>query len=405
VRASAFISGGRSSNAYLNQKDLIVKTNANVPISSSFLNKGKVTLESGAVLGLSNCENLDDSGVLSGGEWVIADDAQVILPRTFTRLSEKVSWKGPNAKNVRDIDKGSRLTKTTDEIHSVRLEVQGVVSSGGGTRTTIPETELQNGDRLEGEGTHVGDVQVGTGVIAPGSSPGELSIEGDLNFTVASLYEWEAASPTEADMITVAPGSASLSGIFRPSLLGDYVPALGQSFTILTAPAISGTFDFIDLSFLPPGLDIDLTYDASSVTLTFTAADLSDFTSWQATRFTPEEQLDITISGPDADPDGDDIPNKVEFAHGLNPKWREPYPLEVVGGTGTTMDLRFPWAAGDHATFIVRTSESANNFQPATFSVMETISDIKPGIGQITIRTSHPQSRAQFGTLSIELSP
>lgn len=232
-----------------------------------------------------------------------------------------------------------------------------------------------------------------------------MSIEGDLNFTPASSYDWEAAFSTEADQVTVTQGTATLSGVFRPILLDDYVPTIGQSFTVLTAPAITGTFDFVDQSSLPPGLTVNLGYNATSVTVTFAATSLSDFESWRQTRFTPAEQLDETISGPNADPDGDGILNKAEFAHGLNPKLQEAYPFEVVAATDTTMDLRFPWAAGDHATYSVRTSPEVRNFLPVASELQNTSPDIRPGVDEITIRTTHPGTRTQFSTLVIELAP
>jgi len=45
----------------------------------------------------------------------------------------------------------------------------------------------------------------------------------------------------------------------------------------------------------------------------------SPFEKWQKENFTPEELLDPGISGPDANPSGDGIPNLMKYAMGLDP--------------------------------------------------------------------------------------
>ena len=57
-----------------------------------------------------------------------------------------------------------------------------------------------------------------------------------------------------------------------------------------------------------------------------------DFGSWQHAYFTPDQIADDTISGPGADPDGDGIPNLLEFAFDLDPGFAEP--AIMVAGTG-----------------------------------------------------------------------
>jgi len=46
----------------------------------------------------------------------------------------------------------------------------------------------------------------------------------------------------------------------------------------------------------------------------------SGFEAWRKEHFNESELLDPGISGPDADPDGDGIPNLMEYAMGLNPR-------------------------------------------------------------------------------------
>jgi hypothetical protein len=69
------------------------------------------------------------------------------------------------------------------------------------------------------------------------------------------------------------------------------------------------------------------------------------FSDWQASYFTPAELSDATVSGPEADPDGDSRANLLEYALGLDPWVIEP---EVVfsqwGPNG--FSLTFPEVVG-----------------------------------------------------------
>jgi len=49
----------------------------------------------------------------------------------------------------------------------------------------------------------------------------------------------------------------------------------------------------------------------------------SPFDAWRKEHFSEEELQDPNISGPDADPDGDGIPNLMEYAMGLDPKVKD----------------------------------------------------------------------------------
>ena len=57
------------------------------------------------------------------------------------------------------------------------------------------------------------------------------------------------------------------------------------------------------------------------------------FADWQTLYFTPDQRADATMSGPDADPDGDGVANLLEFAFNLDPTFAEP--AVMIAGTGT----------------------------------------------------------------------
>ena len=56
------------------------------------------------------------------------------------------------------------------------------------------------------------------------------------------------------------------------------------------------------------------------------------FADWQTLYFTPDQLADATVSGPNADPDGDGVENLLEFAFNLDPTFAEP--AVMVAGTG-----------------------------------------------------------------------
>ena len=57
------------------------------------------------------------------------------------------------------------------------------------------------------------------------------------------------------------------------------------------------------------------------------------YTTWQAKYFTPAQLANAAISGPNADPDGDGIPNLVEYALNLNPEQANVVGLPIIGQT------------------------------------------------------------------------
>jgi hypothetical protein len=58
---------------------------------------------------------------------------------------------------------------------------------------------------------------------------------------------------------------------------------------------------------------------------------ITTYNLWRSCKFTPAEQADDNISGPNADPDGDGVPNLMEYAMGTNPK--APSPEAVMNGS------------------------------------------------------------------------
>ena len=78
------------------------------------------------------------------------------------------------------------------------------------------------------------------------------------------------------------------------------------------------------------------------------------FDIWRKLRFSTNDLANAAISGEQADPDGDTIPNLAEYALGLEPTHPDPSPLRALVGLFSSMaieyeqlavlsDIRFTW--------------------------------------------------------------
>jgi len=144
----------------------------------------------------------------------------------------------------------------------------GTVTSQGlihiaGQNLVIPQNQS-----VGGSGTIEGDV-TNNGSIAPGSSPGAITVDG--SYTQASsgalLMEIAGTGPENFDSLAIT-GAASLDGLLNISLLDGFLPSATDSFAILTAGSLSGTFDNVSgnkINFT--GGTFDVAYSPSGVTL------------------------------------------------------------------------------------------------------------------------------------------
>ena len=84
------------------------------------------------------------------------------------------------------------------------------------------------------------------GTIAPGASPGEMTVQGDMEMLAGSTLEIEIGG-TQAgatyDLLTVQnAGFVSLNGNVDPQITGGFVPQNADTFTVLTSNvALTGT--------------------------------------------------------------------------------------------------------------------------------------------------------------------
>jgi len=129
-------------------------------------------------------------------------------------------------------------------------------------------TTVNSGAALLGTGTVGPTVVNAGGFLAPGNSPGTMTVAGNLALQSGAFYIVQV-NPTTASTTNVS-GTASLAGtvgaIFLP---GSY---LSRSYTILTAAGgVTGTFDALGTRGLPANFQPSLSYAGNTVVLNLRA--------------------------------------------------------------------------------------------------------------------------------------
>ncbi|WP_454918262.1 autotransporter outer membrane beta-barrel domain-containing protein [Xanthobacter sediminis] len=156
--------------------------------------------------------------------------------------------------------------------------------SGPGTLSvdgSLPAHLLLDHATLAGTGI-VGDVAAAKGsTIAPGHSIGTLTVDGSAVFGAGSTYAVEIGAAGTSDRITVLGSALLAGGEVAVSLTDAARPALGQSFTILTAAGgVTGAFasvsgaDFAALGAAFPFLAPQLETGANGLTLDLVRSDV-----------------------------------------------------------------------------------------------------------------------------------
>ena len=133
----------------------------------------------------------------------------------------------------------------------------GFIQNGGTTTLASGATldvgtnavDLINAAVLTGVGMVNGDVINTAGTVAPGSSPGIMTISGNytqgLNGSLAiDVQDPGLTAGADYDQLIIG-GSAALNGNLFVTLLGGYEPPQGQTYDILTYTSASGDFSNI----------------------------------------------------------------------------------------------------------------------------------------------------------------
>lgn len=113
-------------------------------------------------------------------------------------------------------------------------------------------------------GTFIGNLVNGGGILAPGASPGTTVVQGDYSqgATGALSVELGGTGAGLFDVLQVT-GTATLGGELDVTFWNGFSAAAGDSFDIMSATNLTGSFDTFNLAALGAGLvwDVDYLYD------------------------------------------------------------------------------------------------------------------------------------------------
>jgi filamentous hemagglutinin family protein len=111
----------------------------------------------------------------------------------------------------------------------------------------------QRSGTLKGTGTlNVGSgTVINEGTVAPGHSPGMLAITGNFTQTSTGTLNMEVAGPGNHDLVQVS-GTATLGGSLAMQS-GTYTPTTTESYNLVRASALTGTFANITSTGFSPG--------------------------------------------------------------------------------------------------------------------------------------------------------
>ena len=142
------------------------------------------------------------------------------------------------------------------------LQINHDLNTGGGSIVVL-------GGSVGGGGAVAGDLANTSGTVAPGNSPGILTVNGDYSQGAAGALAVQLAGDTLGtgyDQLKVL-GAATLDGTLAASLLDGFAPSLGDSFTVLTFATKTGDFSDFTGSDVGGHLELRRSFTATGLVL------------------------------------------------------------------------------------------------------------------------------------------
>ncbi len=221
------------------------------------LSLGKLQLDGGFITNAGTITNMED--ILNNGGKMYITNSGALNNSGYLQSFNKIIITGTGSlSNAGSIDiEGSSS-----------IDNYGNLDNSG--NLTINSGAINNYATLLGNNiSHVGNF-TNNGILNPGVSTSNTIGTYKFNNNYVhngSILNIELESITSFDKINIATG-ASLNGILNVSLLNGYEPSVGDSFTIINASSVSGTFATTNF---PAGYTFNVTYTGTTVTLEVTS--------------------------------------------------------------------------------------------------------------------------------------
>ena len=237
-------------------------------------------------------------------------------------------------------------------------------TSGSGALTVLSSA------KLGGTGVIGGPTTV-NGILAPGSSPGTLTISNNL--VVGGTLQYELGSNSD---LTVVTGNLTLGGTLNVANAGGFT---NTTFTIF---AYSGGLAYNGLSIGSAPVGYTYLIDTGTVgqVKLIVSPPLSAFQQWQIQYFGSTTNV---AAAADADPDGDGQDNMAEFLSGTNPTNSDSVFL-ITSTVEQGNDIGITWTtAGGHTNAVQASVGGAGGNYATNFADISS-PIIIPGVGDVT---------------------
>lgn len=226
----------------------------------------------------------------------------------------------------------------TTSILAGSMHVNGLHDPNGGY--------LVSGGTLSGTGTINGPVQADSGLVLPGEGGAGALTVSSYTQTAATLgFQLMGTNSTEYGRL-VSAGLVQLGGTLRAMVTNEYVPALGDSFLLVSGASVANVLVATNLTALAPGLAWQVDTMSTAIVLRVIAGPAGyDLYAQQITNDSLRSYAD--------DPDGDGYPNLLEYATGGNPTNVDAIARMSAARTNGVLYLRFTRATNALDTVLV----------------------------------------------------
>ena len=245
----------------LNGGTLLADAGASLRLRGIVTNNETIQANDGAIFGFATLTN-NMNGFLDGGKYFVIDSgrgASISLSRTGVETLGAEAWiflVGPNSEiffgtlslesTLQQIDGFLELfQRNFVRTANGELRIDGRLAVRGGSVFDVGDVLVLGPDgQIDGDGTVRSESAFAGGTVAPGESPGVLTLDSNVTLEATAQLHIEFAGTTlgtEFDHLTVTK-NLTLGGELQVSLTDDFVPNSLDTFEIVSASSISGSF-------------------------------------------------------------------------------------------------------------------------------------------------------------------
>jgi hypothetical protein len=308
------------------------------------------------------------------------------------------------------VEASNRATNTPyDIVHAAgtnRVLVNQRLSSGGWFKLLTTNFNAGTNGRviIRNDGTAAGTYCIADGIrfVGVGNAalpPPPPTLEVVASDAVAEEFTTNAARFTfvrngdtnAAVTISYTVGGTATPGADYVALPGSVVLRAGEIATNVWVVPVADTLaegdETVTLT-LQPSAAYTLTA-LSNATVVIRDRPLD---AWRRAYFSDSELADVSVSGDLADPDGDGLPNLVEYALGTNPRLADPNPLAPqIAQNRLTISFTRARAASD-VTLVVEASDNLRDWHSGAGWIEEVGCEDEGPRQRLTVRLAAPVS-------------